>query len=128
MFVPEDDDDDAPRSRHECVDCRGLAPETNTNYTLISAAFGWRLTRGTAPDGLPTMEWRCPACWDVHKRARGNLVTGETPAPGSRTAAKPPSDPVPASGMRSSPASARQAEIGARAASLAWPPFLRRRS
>jgi hypothetical protein len=95
MFGADEDEDDAPRSRHECVDCKGLAPATNTNYTLISAAFGWRLTRGVASDGLATMEWRCPTCWDAHKRA-GRGLGGETPAP---QRAKTPSD-VPASGRR----------------------------
>ncbi|MDB4993374.1 MAG: hypothetical protein JWM74_806 [Myxococcaceae bacterium] len=96
MFGPEDDDD-VPRSRHECVDCKSLAPPTNTNYTLISASFGWRLTRGVAADGLATMEWRCPSCWEAHKRAARGSLSGETPT--APHAAKPPSE-VPASGTR----------------------------
>jgi hypothetical protein len=96
MFRADEDEDEAPRSRHVCVDCKGLAPATNTNYTLISAAFGWRLTRGVASDGLATMEWRCPSCWDAYKRAGRGSLTGETPAP-QRT--KTPSE-APASGRR----------------------------
>jgi hypothetical protein len=109
-----DDDDDVPRSRHECVDCKALAPATNTNYTLISATFGWRLTRGVASDGLATMEWRCPTCWDARKRAGRGSVSGETPT--APQAAKPPSE-VPASGTRR--AITNEASTSARDASKA---------
>ena len=97
MFGGDEDEDDAPRSRHECVDCKALAPPTNTNYTLISASFGWRLSREIASDGLPTMEWRCPSCWDARKRG-GRGTGGETPAPDS---VKTPSE-SPVSGTRRS--------------------------
>jgi hypothetical protein len=45
-----------------CVDCGAQAPDTNTNFTLISSAFGWRLRKVE-----DRMEWRCPACWRAHK-------------------------------------------------------------
>ena len=47
-----------------------LSPETETNYTLISSQFGWRLTRSRLPDGSFNIEWRCPACWKEHKRLK----------------------------------------------------------
>src|SRR5258708_4333201 len=56
--------------RPRCIDCGASAPETNTNYTLISSTFGWRLTRRLLTDGTRAVEWRCPACWRAHQNAR----------------------------------------------------------
>ena len=53
--------------RQTCVDCNILAPETDTNYTLIGSRHGWRLTRRVEPDGRAVPEWRCQACWRVYK-------------------------------------------------------------
>jgi hypothetical protein len=53
--------------RPSCIGCGESAPETNTNYTLISTDFGWRLMRRTLPGGERVVEWRCPACWRAHK-------------------------------------------------------------
>jgi hypothetical protein len=53
--------------RPTCVDCRRPAPQTNTAHTLLSASFGWRLSRVTALDGSRAIEWRCPACWRARK-------------------------------------------------------------
>jgi hypothetical protein len=50
-----------------CVECRAEAPETNTNFTLISPQHGWRLTRKALPDGRRSMEWRCPSCFARHR-------------------------------------------------------------
>lgn len=61
-----------------CVACGKQAPETETNYTLISAQFGWRLTRYKRDDGTLVLEWRCPNCWREFKRAR----TPAAPPPG----------------------------------------------
>jgi hypothetical protein len=55
--------------RPNCVGCGESAPETNTNYTLISTDFGWRLMRRTLPTGEKVAEWRCPNCWRAHKAA-----------------------------------------------------------
>jgi hypothetical protein len=55
--------------RPNCVGCGESAPETNTNYTLISTDFGWRLMRRTLPGGEKIAEWRCPDCWRAHKAA-----------------------------------------------------------
>ena len=52
-----------------CIDCGARAPNTDTNYTLISATFGWRLTRRMLQDGSRAVEWRCPTCWNSHKSA-----------------------------------------------------------
>jgi hypothetical protein len=64
---------DAPvsnRGRPRCVDCTAVAPPTGTDYTLISAQFGWRLTRSRTPANGSRMEWRCPACY-AHARTKG---------------------------------------------------------
>jgi len=58
------------KERQTCVDCRELSPETETNYTLISARFRWRLTRTKDADGKLHVEWRCPSCWLVYKAKR----------------------------------------------------------
>jgi hypothetical protein len=50
-------------NRAQCVDCRAISPPTSTNYTLISAQYGWRLAPRVLADGRREMEWRCPACW-----------------------------------------------------------------
>jgi hypothetical protein len=50
-----------------CVDCKLIQPKTDTNYTLISPKFGWRLTKTTDANGTRKMEWRCPECWARHK-------------------------------------------------------------
>jgi hypothetical protein len=50
-----------------CADCGAKAPETNTQHTLISKSFGWRLSRRAGPGGRMTLEWRCPTCWHKHK-------------------------------------------------------------
>jgi len=54
-----------------CTGCAQKSPETETNYTLISSQFGWRLTRNIAGDGTIVVEWRCPNCWREYKKARG---------------------------------------------------------
>lgn len=61
-------------TRPTCVDCKVEAPETNTDYTLISAE-GWRLARRLLSDGTVSFEWRCAACWAKHKERLG-LSTG----------------------------------------------------
>ncbi|MGH7270395.1 MAG: hypothetical protein ACREJ3_08185 [Polyangiaceae bacterium] len=67
-----------------CVNCQKNAPETDTNYTLISAQFGWRLTRSIDPDGTIVLEWRCPTCWQDYKRKR--TVQSVPPPPMTGTA------------------------------------------
>jgi hypothetical protein len=60
--------------RPNCVDCQARSPKTKTHYTLISADFGWRLSRRTGPEGQVLVEWRCPVCWRLHKKARTEAV------------------------------------------------------
>lgn len=75
-----------------CVDCRAKSPVVETEYTLISSRFGWRLTRRTERDGALTLEWRCPACWQRRKAERqlamtpseGNATFGYEPPGSSR--------------------------------------------
>jgi hypothetical protein len=56
---------------NKCVDCGKAPPITETNYTLISARHGWRLTRGADRDGQRVMEWRCPNCWLAYRKKQG---------------------------------------------------------
>jgi len=64
-----------------CVGCGKKAPETETNYTLISAQFGWRLTRNKRGDGSLVLEWRCPNCWRDFKRAKPGAAAASPSAP-----------------------------------------------
>ena len=64
--------------RTQCVRCKTFAPPTNTNHTLISASYGWRLTRGLV-DGEPVVEWRCPDCWRIYKAALADKSGGPKP-------------------------------------------------
>jgi hypothetical protein len=56
--------------RPSCDGCGASAPETNTDYTLISRSFGWRLTRRKLPSGALEMQWRCASCWKKYKGDR----------------------------------------------------------
>jgi hypothetical protein len=67
--------------RATCTDCGERAPATNTNYTLISTNFGWRLSRRVAPDGTKVAEWRCPACWRKHKASGTSSRVTPNPRP-----------------------------------------------
>jgi hypothetical protein len=62
------------RDRQTCIDCGKVSPETDTNYTLISAQFGWRLSRRRAPGGDFVVEWRCAECWRDHKKKHGDAA------------------------------------------------------
>ncbi len=50
-----------------CVGCGKKSPKTETNYTLISARYGWRLSRSRRLDGTYDVQWRCPDCWRALK-------------------------------------------------------------
>jgi len=62
-----------------CVVCGIPSPKTDTNYTLISPKFGWRLSRRRAADGTFIVEWRCADCWTKHKEKQ----TESTRRPGA---------------------------------------------
>jgi hypothetical protein len=66
------------RDRQTCIGCGKKSPETETNYTLISAQFGWRLTRYRNADGTIVIEWRCPTCWREYKKAKGDAAGSGT--------------------------------------------------
>jgi hypothetical protein len=58
--------------RHRCVDCKSDSPPTNTDFTLISTRFGWRLHRERdAVTGRWNFEWRCPKCWEAFRGRQG---------------------------------------------------------
>ena len=96
-----------PRSARFCNDCRIVSPETETEFTLISAQHGWRLSRVFGNDGKVTLEWRCPKCWQAFKQRR--LLTQTpldgVPASSSRGGAFPEDEPP--SSTRSGPRSRR---------------------
>ena len=51
----------------KCGDCGAAAPPADSDSTLISVKYGWRLTRVPQPDGPSIFHWRCKACWQRHK-------------------------------------------------------------
>ena len=81
IYRPEDTFGDEPepisesRARAECADCRALSPENHSEYTLISARYGWRLQRVTRA-GKPVLEWRCPSCWTAFKQRQNPARDG----------------------------------------------------
>ncbi len=76
------------RERQTCVGCQKQSPETDTEYTLISAQFGWRLTRRRVVGETFAIEWRCPTCWAAFK-----LRNTPSDASGVRPHARPDSVP-----------------------------------
>ena len=76
------------RERQTCVGCRKQSPETDTEYTLISAQFGWRLTRKRGAGDSYAIEWRCPTCWAAYK-----LRNAPSDASGVRPTGRPDSVP-----------------------------------
>ena len=71
--------------RPTCVDCRKESPETETDYTLIGAQHGWRLTRTKAADGGFAIDWRCPDCWRAFK-----CIGMPSPQGGAASSSRPP--------------------------------------
>jgi hypothetical protein len=85
------------REFETCVVCGAESPKTETNYTLISPKFGWRLSRRAAGDGTFIVEWRCGPCWTKHKEQQAESSrrpktppTTETTYPRSRSRRPPP--------------------------------------
>src|SRR5258706_8098621 len=74
------------RNSLSCVDCGAAAPDTDSEFTLISSPFGWRLVRTRNEDGSFVFEWRCPACWARHKQ-RG-AVPSSSPSRARRASRK----------------------------------------
>jgi hypothetical protein len=64
----------------ECVDCKAIAPNEDTRYTLIGS--GWRVSKRETPEGI-VVEWRCGNCWREFKATRSVNSTGEFPAASS---------------------------------------------
>jgi hypothetical protein len=60
--------EDPKPSVQTCVECGAKSPQTETNYTLISSRYGWRLSLETLPDGRRASYWRCPTCWEKHRK------------------------------------------------------------
>jgi hypothetical protein len=100
-------DETSERKAHVCIDCKARSPETDTNYTLISSRYGWRLSRHIASDGTFVVEWRCPRCWERHKRQKGITTLRDPKALGQTTTGPQPivatPRPGPASRRSSSP-------------------------
>jgi hypothetical protein len=70
---------------HQCIDCSAHAPRVETEYTLISSRFGWRLTRKNE-NGRICLEWRCPGCWARFKQDKTLTSSDEIPISTVRTA------------------------------------------
>jgi hypothetical protein len=64
-----------------CFGCGKTAPETDTSYTLISAAHGWRVSREKDEQGESIARWRCADCWKKFKESRS---TDSSPVPSTR--------------------------------------------
>jgi hypothetical protein len=64
-------------NRHTCCGCGIKPPRSPTNEeetsTLLSTRFGWRVVRHSDENGDTEVEWRCPACWEIHKAGRSSL-------------------------------------------------------
>ena len=88
------------REKQTCIACGKSSPETETNYTLISAQFGWRLTRFRKPDGTIVIEWRCADCWEDYKKHNPAALTkpGASPPKPSGTLPATPPGSAPSSG------------------------------
>src|SRR5260370_4085660 len=73
-----------------CVDCGVAAPDTDTNYTLISGA-GWRLTRQKLSGGRMSADWHCPRCWSERKGAASSeaRLPARPPVAGDLSKTKP---------------------------------------
>ena len=61
-----------------CTGCGVHAPQTDTDYTLISSRFGWRVRRYVEGDE-PITEWWCPACWAELKRTTDGPISSARP-------------------------------------------------
>jgi hypothetical protein len=75
MSLNANDDNSPPSASMEsrqtaCADCAQQPPATETNYTLISARHGWRLSRGVDENGQKVMRWRCPDCWKKYRTSK----------------------------------------------------------
>jgi hypothetical protein len=69
-MVSMNDEDPFDTGRESCVDCKKDAPETDSNYTLISQQYGWRLTRSKSSTGRNIHVWRCPECYEKFRPRR----------------------------------------------------------
>jgi len=83
------------RRSYSCIACGARSPEVETEHTLISSRFGWRLTRQLKNEEL-ILEWRCARCWQRYKQERALEMT----PPDGITAAAPSSEREPSSGER----------------------------
>jgi hypothetical protein len=61
-----------------CATCGKKPPTVDTNYTLFSSKFGWRLSKQRNADGTVHIDWLCPDCWKAHK---SGSVRAAVPAP-----------------------------------------------
>jgi hypothetical protein len=68
--MPVDEKDPFDTGRERCMDCKKDAPETESNFTLISQQHGWRLSRSKSSTGRNIHAWRCPECYGKFKARR----------------------------------------------------------
>lgn len=75
-----DSDRSASGTRYACVDCQVLSPAVESNFTLISSRFGWRLHRYIDKASRQAkLDWRCPHCWRVFREERRRRVIESLP-------------------------------------------------
>lgn len=77
-------DEDAESGGQICADCSVKSPPTETNYTLISSRYGWRLTLETSPDGRRIPIWRCPKCWQEYRKRQPDSGAPKRPSKGPK--------------------------------------------
>jgi len=58
-----------------CSWCGKAAPESETDKSLSSSEFGWRVTRKKLEDGSQEVAWHCPGCWSRLKESGGSPMT-----------------------------------------------------
>jgi hypothetical protein len=63
-------EEEGAKTRQRCNRCKKIAPDTKTNYTLISVQYGWRMTRIRCEDGTFDVLWHCPQCWPHFKASK----------------------------------------------------------
>jgi hypothetical protein len=76
--------------RNKCSGCSKLSPEVDSEFTLVSPAVGWRISRTQLTDGSYSIAWRCPECWKRHRESK--MTTKVDAAPSTSTKPGPRGD------------------------------------
>lgn len=112
-------------TRHKCTDCGIESPPEKGDYTLISAPFGWRLSRVLTPDGALCLAWRCPDCWQRHKAGNASHSSPLAKAEEVPPAAAPPILLLDTRDVRREALANAMARLHLPVESMGWPEFRR---